>query len=449
MPGRVVIMLAALVVPVGLRAQGGASVGSANSSAMPYGGGQQASLSYAGQEAPSNVLLLSAGSETSYDSNVLGGRGPAAVGDSLFALGPHVSVLHQGLRFGVEVDYQPYFQFYQRMTQYDRVNQALSVDTKLALSSHWALRLRDSFMSQTGLYQPLLGSSFVDNLGFPTRLNTSVYVPSALQRDNDARFDVTYQRSASASVSFFGGYGQLDFLGQPLSGQQLLNTKSETAGGEYTYRLSEHVTLGALTLLQRFSSSGSSPQGSPSGVIAASILASLAWHLRPTVAANAFFGPQYSRPDGLPGVGSSLVQSNANQLSWAAGGTISKQAGQTAVFVSAYRMVTDGGGLVAYVRNSALDVGLRRRLVRHWDVTWDVAVAQNKVLDFGLGSSSIPSQSISFGLQHPIGDRLTARLNYSLMRQNGSGLLPSVADFNRNLITLGIFYQVRRIPLGR
>jgi hypothetical protein len=453
MSGRIIATLAAFFLSfgAGLWAQTGAPTSGASTMAMPFGGGQQPSLSYAGQGVPANEILLSAGSEAGYDSNVLGGAGSARAGDELYAFGPHFSVLHQGLHFVLEVDYQPYFQMYQRTTQYNHVNQSLAFDTKVKLTSQWTFHVRDSFTSQTALYQPDLGDSFVTGLGPPTTLNTSIYVPFASERDNNVRFDIGYQGSTRSSISFFGAYGQRDYLGQSTSSSQpLLNTQSVSGGWQYNYRLSEHATFGTVVMFQRFNSSGALPLGGASRVTTVSVLGSFGWHARPTVTISAFGGPQYSIPEGVVETGSAVVQPVSNQLGWAAGGTISKQAGKTSFFATVNRMVSDGGGYLAYARSSTLDFGIRRHLGRRWDATLDLMAAQNTSFDIGFGSGNFKTQNANIGFQHPISDKLSAHISYSFTREGSSGgFLPFGADFDRNRVTVGVSYQLKGIPLGR
>jgi hypothetical protein len=450
MLGRTLAFFAVLSICAELWAQGGIPMSGTGGAAMPFGGGQQPSLTYAGQEMPSNVILLSAGSEAGYDSNVLGGTGSGHTGDEIYSFGPHFSVLHQGLHFMLEVDYQPYFQMYQRVTQYDHVNQTLAFDTKIKLTSQWTLHVRDSFARQTGLYQPELGDTFVTGLGPPTTLNTSIYTPFASERDNNVRFDIGYQGSTRSSISFFGAYGQRDYSGQPSGTQQLLNTQNVSAGWQYTYRLSAHATFGATVMFQRFNSSGALPLGGASRVTTASVLGSLGWHVRPTVTISAWGGPQYSIPEGTVEAGSSVAQSVSNQLGWAAGGTISKQAGRTALLITANRMVSDGGGYLAYARSSTLDFGLRRHLARRWDASLDLMAAQNNSFDIGFGSGNFKTQNAAVGFQHPISDKLSAHITYNFMRESSGGAVqPFGIGFDRSRVTAGVSYQLKGIPIGR
>jgi hypothetical protein len=173
MPTRLLIALAGLLVPLGLWAQAGNSGASLSGGGVPYGGGQAPSLNYAGQGAPSNTLFVSLSSQTTYDDNALPTLGPR-IGDVTYSLGPHFAFVHAAGDVTAALDYQPYFEFYQRLTQYDRVNQSFSADLSYKVGARLTFRLRDSFLDQTGAYQPQPGTNFVAGLGGPTQLNATV-----------------------------------------------------------------------------------------------------------------------------------------------------------------------------------------------------------------------------------------------------------------------------------
>jgi hypothetical protein len=143
------------------------------------------------------------------------------------------------------------------------------------------------------------------------------------------------------------------------------------------------------------------------------------------------------------------LHSLSNQVEWAGGGTVTKEAGKFAFLASAQRIVTDGGGFLAYVTSSSVDAGLRRQLGNRWDVALDVAAVRNQAASLGLRSDNIDSQNATLTLEHALSESLTTRLSYNFIHQVSTGALPFGADFNRDRITFGIFYRLRTIPLGR
>src|SRR5215472_7868411 len=208
------LTLVALLLPPALYAQLGGSPGGSAATPAPYGNGAQPVPAYAGTMGPSNMLLVSVNTVASYDSNVLG-TSQSQMGDEILGLGPRVAFFEQRGPAGFEIDYQPYFQFYQHLSQYNRINQALAANATFALGSHLSLQVRDAFSDQTGSYQTESSQPLVPGLGSPTALNGTIYTPFSPERNNNARLDLIYRGSSRTSVSFFGGYSQLKFTGEP------------------------------------------------------------------------------------------------------------------------------------------------------------------------------------------------------------------------------------------
>jgi hypothetical protein len=435
----IALLLCAGVMAHGQTLPGGESVG--------FTSGEKPALSYAGEQMPSNVLLIGVGDDMVYDSNVFSTTGAARQGDLIFNLGTHFSLLHQGKRSTISIDYLPYFQLYSKTTQYNRLDQTLSADMGLRLSNRWYLRARDTFSDQMNTYQPQLGGTVVSELGSPSTLNGFVYAPATPEQNNSTRIDFIYQRNVRTYFVVFGGYEQRRFKGEQATAQQMLNTQGETAGGQYTLRLTDHVTLGTLYLYQQLNLFGPLPEGSASRLPVHSGLVALDWQMSPTVIVDAFLGPQYLMPEGVQSATSELAPSYSHQLNWAGGGTITKQGQSTAVYLSAEHLITDGGGFLSYATNSSVDIGLRHRLIGNWDATWDVSFARTKGLSFGSSQNNIGSEGVNFRLERPVRGNLSVHLGYSFIHQGSQTTLPAGADFNRNQVSLGFYYELKKIPL--
>ena len=355
----------------------------------------------------------------------------------------------------ISIDYQPYFQFYQHLTQYDRVNQTLNADATFALGAHWSFQVRDAFSDQTGTFQTGPGQPLVPGLGGPTTLNSNIYSPLAAQRSNNSRADLTYRRSSRTSVSFFGGYDKRTISKQPSSVESLLDTVGYAGGFQYSYRLSNHATLGALYTFQDLQYLGNVPVGYPSRTITHSAFLSLGWKATPSVSLQVFGGPQYLPPNQLvtdQSTESAPVNTKTPGLwSWAAGGSLAKTTEKTTFQLAGGRAVTDGGGLLTTVTSTYASLGVNRRLIRRWSASWNATGSEGKTLNYGLGAGKINSLSASAGLDHPLTEQLDARLSYTFTRQYSTGVVPFGSDlnFNNSIVSLTISYQLKKIPLGR
>jgi hypothetical protein len=448
------VVLASLLTPLGLWAQIGTSGSSMSAAGIPFGNGQSPSLSYAGQAAPSNMFITSLSSETTYDDNAAAVTGPR-VGDVIYSLGPRFALAQSAGNLAAAIDYQPYFQFYQRLTQYDRVSQSLSADLSYKFGPRLTFRLRDSFQDQAGLYQPQPGIDWVPSLGAPTQLNTTIYSPLLTERDNNVRLDAIYQGSTRTSLTLFGDYDRAHFNTSTAKTALVSTTQSVTGGAQYAYRLSEHFTFAMVYMFQPMRFLGNLPAGGNSPITIQSGLFTIGWRVSPSVMVTAFGGPQYKE------LGASLANStgpagsaaspgtSGGTWSWAAGGTVSKQSERTAVVLSLSRAVSNGGAWLPAVTASTINLGLRRRLGRRWDGSCELSYAQNQYLASVFGGGRLDSETLSVGLGRPVSERATVRLSYNFIQQQGTSLPIAGENFGHNQVSLGIFYQLRKSPLGR
>jgi hypothetical protein len=427
---------------------------------MPFGNGAQPQLSYAGATESSNLMSFSLSTETGYDSNI-GNLGQQAVGGAFVGLGPRIDLARQGEHLMIDLGYDPRYLFYPGQEQYDNLNQALSLDVSYRFDPRVTLRVRDSFRSQSGNFQPGLSnsSSSLPALGPPTTLNQTVYTGFAPQQDNAIRVDAIYQMSGRTSFTLFGGFDQLHFGGQPANGQQLVNTRGTSGGLQYAYHPSEHTTLGALYLYQDFNFENSqSVIGAQSRIVAHSALASFAWQMAPSVALSVFGGPQYTPPEAyslpfsaVPRVGGTFANPiSPARCAWSGGGTLRKKTERTALSFSAQRVVSNGGGLLAAATSSSGGIGASRKLRRGWDATFNLTLALTEALNNPfLPRNRISSQDAVFALEHPLSESLTARLAYTFIHQSSGDLVPVAAAFDRSRVSLSFFYRAKSIPLSR
>jgi len=447
----VVTVLVAFLAPAGLWAQLGNSGSPSSMGGIPFGNGQTPSLSYAGETTPTNMFVATLSTQTTYDTAALQTTAPH-IGDVIYSLGPQFSLVQTEGNFTAALDYQPYFNLYQRLTEYDRVNQSAAADLSYKFGPHLTVRVRDSFMHQTGMYQPQSGTDFVAGLGAPTALNTTVYSPLLSERINNTRFDAIYKKSARTSFTLFGDYANSHFGSSPASTVSVLSTESVTGGAQYAYRASEHLTFAALYTFQPMRFLGALPAGSASQTTVQSALLSLGWQASPTLSLSLFGGPQYTVRQGFQGTTSTpagTASTPGNHFSWAAGGTLTKQSGKTALVLSVSRAVSNGGAWLPAVTASTVNIGLRRHLVRRWDGSFNLIYAQNQYLGSLLGGGRLDSETADVTLSRSLGERATARLSYDFIQQQGTGLSILGEDFNHSRVSFGIFYQLRKSPLGR
>lgn len=416
----------------------------------PFGNGEQNVLRYAGETGLKNYFLFSLGAETGYDDNVLSNNAFRR-GEGFVGISPRISFGEERKAVDFTVDYTPSFEIYQKTTGYNRLNHALGLNFDFRLSSHWRLKLRDNAIYANGIFQPNSGQSFLPGQGPPTSLNPNIYTPLARQLGNESRLDLIYQKSYRTSLSLSGGYLLSQYTNVSTGPQSLLNTRGWYSGLQYTYRLSKRTTLGTQYLLNNYTFE------KQSRAIVHSVYFSLAHQFSPTVALQIFAGPQYSRQTSLatnllpfpvgPVTGGSIFSDSWNT---AAGGTLTKQAGKTALALSAQRVTSNGGGLLALVTSNVATFDVRRRLARRWDASIDLMDSyQTQIVGLSVAKGVIRSQQASASLDHSLAKGLTMRFYYSYLHQRTQGSVVYLANVDRNHASVGIFYDLGKFPLGR
>jgi hypothetical protein len=133
----------------------------------------------------------------------------------------------------------------------------------------------------------------------------------------------------------------------------------------------------------------------------------------------------------------------------AGGGSITKEVRTTALELSAQRTVTDGGGLYTLVKSTALDFGVRRRLVGRWEANVHIGAERADAALFQFASGRTNALIGGFGLVRPLWGGATFHASYETAHELSTGTLPSLANFDRNRVTIGVDYRFKAISLGR
>ncbi|MGH9432723.1 MAG: hypothetical protein ACRD3T_14365 [Terriglobia bacterium] len=441
-------------LPLSLWAQGGAP-SMPGGGPTPFGSGAESQLNYAGQSATPNLLLLGTDTSIGYSDNVRGSTIP--VGDSYITVGPHFLFDEQRRDFTLQLAYSPYFQVFQHLSQYNTVSEVFAADGLFRFGTGFSLHLRDSLSYLTGTFQPPSEPTGIPGLGAPTSLNQTIVTPIVPEVTNNTRVDAIFHRSTRTSLTFFGSYNRLDFLGRSGTGSQYFNTRDVNAGIEYSYRVTNHQTAGLQYVYDNMDFGGSSILLTNSRAVIHSAFLSWTWQMTPSVNLTLFGGPQYilpaaspERPGRVGGLGLVTVNPvSAPQWQGAAGATLTKQVRKTAFSFSAMRAATDGGGLLTSVTSLSADAGVRRHLMRRWDVSADVMASRADELGSQFAGGRIDSQTASFGVSHGLSERLTASLSYSASRAQSHGAVPFTGNFNVNRVTLSFALNAKGVSLGR
>jgi len=432
-----------MLLPVGVEAQTASPAAPAPALPSVYGSGVQTPLQYAGEAAQANQVSLSLGASTFYDDNVYANNSQR-LSDEAVSFESHLTLSRQTENLTISFDYLPYFLLYRQIDQYDRLNHTADLNLTYRLGPHFNLGLYDTFSYQNGVFQSLTGQQIMSGLGSPTALNQTILPYTIRALSNSSGLDLTYVKSRRTSLTLAGGYNQRKFGSQVAVGQPLYNSRELSGSLQFQYAVTDHTSFGLLLLHQDTTYQGGEVFGNQQRSQIESTFLSVGSRLSPTVTVTIFGGPQYVRTIGQSSVGNSV----AGQFQASGGGSITKAVRKTALNLSLQKSVSDGGGLYTSVTSTNATFGVRRRLVGHWEANLQggAARADTSLLQFASGRTD--ALFGVFALERPLSSGATLHVSYETRHQLSKGTMPISASFDRNLVTIGIDYRLKAIPLG-
>ncbi len=437
------------LVPVAARAQFGTG------GPTPFGSGEQPILGFSGSSGPKNSLLFTVAGDTGYTDNVINSNANKQ-GDEFGSFGPHLTYLRQEKRFTLDIDYNPYFTVYRRLSEWNTVNQSVGTDVSYRFSPHWSVRERNSasYFYYTGASAPFTGDAAFPPLGPPSGVTNVIYAPGTRNLNASARLDLIYRFNGRTSLDFFGSYTNQSYS-HSQTDATLSNYRDAEGGVALNYRLSRKDTISIVYTYDQMQVGGGASQQKVHNWVA-----SYARQLSSTVSFTLFGGPTYVKSHqvvdlttpifGTPTIpGVPIVSSGWHG---SAGGNLSWHGNRTSAVLSGQRVISGGYGLQGAGIFSGGSVQVGRRLMQHWNLTTGVSYTRLSLLNMAATNSN------SIGLRNATGDlyisrALTDRLNfvigYTYLRQLGNGTNSLLGNIDNNRATIGFYYNAGRLSLGR
>ncbi len=406
-------------------------------------------LRYADESTPQNNFVFDLNEQTAYDDNAYGDNA-RRVGSTIFQGGAHLGFQVDHERSQVSLDYEPEGVFYINIPGYNQANQNLSFNAKFEVAHHFQLRFQDTGYYFTGISSPALNSYTSPQLSLSPSLNQTTLFPLARIFSDEGRVDALYQPSRRSQFDFYGTAGNRNFSGVANTDESLFNTQSYRGGVDYTYRISATSTVGISALHQTLRFGPSMDQIETPAL-------TYALQGKSGVSFSLYGGPEYMRLNDLlyfPGVAGSapaVVGIRNRGAKWQGGGgaSLGWRSARTNVVLTGQRTISDGSGFLTAVMNNAGSFDLRQSLSRHWDFLLSGVVARSTSLSPLFGDAAIEDQTGSAKFERQISSRLVAQVGYTAGRQRATGSIPFLVDMNRNYVSLGFFYRLGQVPLGR
>ena len=388
--------------------------------------------------------------DTGYETNVTGlSNGGSDWLETLagnFAAGQNRGALHWAL------GYQPSYTVYRTFRGYDRFDQAGALDLSWQLNPHWFLRLSEH--AAYGRYLATPQAAQVS--GSVVALNNFVATPFARQFSQQPTVALDYIASYRWALHLGAGYLESRYFGQaPTAGPALSDLEGVTGTAGLSYRLSRRTTLGA-----ELDYSNMRLAGGISRVQVGSALLQLTRVLGPTAQVTLFAGPQEAElredlsrylPATVLASNPGLARIHQNNLGWSAGGTLAVQSYHTAWNLTLLRRTTDSGGLFAgAVEADQATLGAMRRLGREWTLGGNAGFERITPLGLRLpgGNSALFSWIAGAQMRRGLGRHWVLTANYNYVDEQSHGAVPFARILGRQMMELGIGYNLGRGPGG-
>jgi hypothetical protein len=398
-------------------------------------------MSYANtssSDARSNYLNANVTISPAYINNVLPGAGSSPVGDFTYSILPSISFDRSAPRRMEQFSYSPSFNFYQKTTSLDSIDQNASAAFEYRFNPEVALSLGDNFSRISNVFD----SSYVfsDSVTGSTLTPTpTVIAPFAQQMINIVNGVLSYQFGLNAMIGGGGSYTKFDFP-NPADAAGLYNSNESGAEVFYNRRLSRAQYVGLDYNYGRILANPSN------GAVETQVHT-----LRPFYTLYINRACSLSVSAGVDRTDATAPQA-PESISWSPSVVASAgwQGSRGNIAGSYAHTVTSGGGLLGVYKSNEMSVSGGWRLARTW--TGDISAnytSINSVTPLTV-SSLTGGHTITVGgsVQHPIGERFSTSLQYQYLHENYGSIASIAADPDSNRVSFTFTYQFRK-ALGR
>jgi hypothetical protein len=409
----------------------------------PLLGGQGMNLAFTGEKERSNYLRGGINVGAAYDDNplLLPSNAVSNASETVF---PNLSIEEATSRTHWTLGYAGGLTVNQRFTNQDQGAQDLTFDSQYRLTQHINLRVAESYLMTTGVFDS--GAGGVEQ-GEAGTLNASLLAPLASQRSSQTTVETNYHYALNDLVGASGSFLDLRFGDLP-AGEQLSNQQMAATAGFWLHRFFTGNWGGASYRFERITFD---PNGE---TLVHDFMAVDAMQISKQFSVNGFVGPEYTITQPM-GSETGTAASQTNQWSVTAGAAASWQNAKTSLTGGYSRTVTDGAGVLGAVRSQTIHAGLRREFVHAWsaDITVNRGTNDSLSVPFAGGISSVNLTSAGGGIERSLGKGLGLHFSYDhdfqqeLTTNGSTGPTPAWVNANRNRFAVMFSYQWSK-PLG-
>ena len=394
------------------------------------------SMEFAAETPRSNYVSGGLTFMSTYNDNIGGGFEGRRISDDGYSFMPTFAWRQSSSRVLWNLVYAPGFSFYHHNSGLNQYTQNLSLDTRLRLSPHVTLSLRDSFAKTSDPFNQLAPA--VSNSASIQQPISTIVSPLSDQITNSGSAQLSYQFGLNSMVGATGLFTDLHYL-NPTQVQGLSNSHSKGAETFYSHRISGRHYLGAKYQFQ--SLLATLPTSSESRTETHGVNLFYTMYFQPTISLSLYAGPQYSISSG------GGVPSTKN-WSPSYGGSFDWQGQRLSFAIGGGRSITAGGGLQGAVTSENASASVRGQVTRSWSAGVTAFYAVNSLLTPQFSTTNGHSIAGTVSIHRQMGSSLGLDLGYTRLHQTYANLSTLSVVPNTNRVWLSLSYQFIR-PIGR
>src|SRR5579859_4995992 len=434
--------LSLLLTPMG----GYAQFGGSQSNVPMIGSGQMPTPVPTDDQMPTNVFQMRLAAGVRFDDNALLGS-LVKRSDVDYSFTPNLAFVQTRKRLDWGLSYGPGVDISEHQFFGDQFTNDFGGHFTWSISRHGVLSAQENYILSTNPFQQFGSQPFTTTPGPIVAPNQSIYLPNFRTTASLSQVQYSYQLGAHTT---FGMGGNFDL-------ERYANT---SGSGAPTPLINFQMASGQAYLAQQFT-----PRNQVGFQYGGQVLkfqqvaARTTTHsflifdevkLSPNSNLSVYGGPEYSLTANQVelnlGFALVIIPVKANTWSWSAGGTYTLNGRRGAMVLNYSRRVSDGGGLTGAVELNGGSANFRWKLSPRWNLSSDLAAADNQLLAVKTGQNELLTYSASMGLSRQLYQHLFMNLFFE--RLNQTGTLIGLPAGNHDLAGVSISYDFLK-PIGR
>jgi hypothetical protein len=411
--------------------------------------GDLGNLAFSSEAEKINILSAGLVLSSSYDDNAFS-TNTNRVGNVSYQVSPSISITEARRRVFWMFNYNPGFDWNQRLSQRYSASHNLDFNLQYRLTERLTARIRESYLDSSIAFTDINENSLLPGGNILQQPNQSMITPLAKRITSVTSLDLIEQIGEGTSVGASGKFNKLNYHESgTVSSIPLFNNESWSASAFYNHNLSPRHAIGVTYSLQKIATFGQIREH----VETQSVM--LFYTVKPTssMKLSFFAGPNRTTVNDkfMLMFGPFLFPVSRTHSQWLVdeGMTFAWQAQRNSAELNFIHHVTDGGGLTGAVQLYGVTAGFRRQLSAAWTADLGLNYGQNHPLGRAYGNAFSNAMG-TIGVDRKLGDHLTAGIRYG--RGTKTYASTSVSSYgnsaNHNWAWITVAYHFSR-PLGR